>query len=87
MNKFLSLALALLVGFVSPAFAGNPRAPIQEARDALEHAHSLLTKKEEGGGGKKKVGIPAIMTALDNAETHLAEAKNNKGTHKTDVLK
>jgi hypothetical protein len=87
MKTYLSIALALLVCFVTPTHAGKARRPIEEAKDALDRAHSLVTKKEEGGGGKKKASIPNIINALDNAENHLNEAKNDKGTHTNDALK
>src|SRR4051812_30817402 len=58
-------------------------APIEEARAQLEKAHNLIVKKEEGasGKGKKKATIPNIVVALSSAETHLTEAKNNKGSN------
>jgi hypothetical protein len=88
MKSRLFIALALLASLVVPVHAKKPgpHSPIEEARNSLEHAHSLLTKKEEGAGGKK-ARIPNIINALDNAETRLAEAKNNKGTHTNDALK
>lgn len=73
--KIRSLAIAF-VGVLLAITSAKALVPIQEARQHLERAQSLITKKEAGGKAK----IPAIITALSAAETSLAEAKNNKGS-------
>src|SRR4051794_19722846 len=92
MNRRLFIVIAVLASFAGALCAKKPgpHSPIEEARDHLEHAHSMLTAKEEGAGGKKKrkkVSIPGIINVLSNAETSLAEAKNNKGTNTNVALK
>ena len=76
--KTRSLAIAFVCMILAATSATFAKAlpPIQEARQHLEHAQTLIAKKEAGG----KAGIPAIIAALAAAETSLGEAKKNKGT-------
>lgn len=89
MNSRSVVGFLLLLSLISSLSAKKPgrHSPIEEARDHLEKAHSLITMKEEGGGtGKKrgKANIPNIINVLTDAELRLSEAKNNKGSN-TDV--
>ena len=89
---FITLAVLSCFAVTLSAKKPGPHSPIEEAKDHLEHAHSLLTAKEEGAGGggkkkKRKASIPNIINALNNAEVSLTEAKNNKGTNTSVALK
>lgn len=72
------VSLMALFCFSAPLLADTA---VQEARNHLEHAISLLNKREEGAGKKRKTSIPNIISVLSNTEVRLNEVKKNKGTN------
>jgi hypothetical protein len=87
---FNSTVVVLLVAFFtcSAVAAHKKNDPIEQARHHLERAHDLINKKEGGAVAKKgKKDIPNIINVLGEAETSLAETKNNKGSNTSVSLK
>jgi len=74
MKSFLILTLTMLTG-ITVAFARSPR--YEDTRKSLEKAHSLV---EQRNAGMKGADVDAILKAVINAETHLNDAKNNRGS-------
>ncbi|MBL9134063.1 MAG: hypothetical protein JNG86_22815 [Verrucomicrobiaceae bacterium] len=86
MNTRLFITLTVLAGFAGGLFALTP---VQETKNHLEKALSLLTKKEEGTSGKKKSKklLPDLIVLLSKAEVSLNGVNSNKGTNTNMALK
>ena len=85
-RQHLLIALATVASFTTSFAAAQT--PIQEARQHLERAHTLLVKKEEGDVGKKAMPkYGNIVAALSAAEVSLNEVKKNKGSNTNVALK
>ena len=74
MKSFLILTLTMLA-CVTVSFARPPL--LHDTRKNLEKAHSLV---EQRNAGVKGANVDEILKAVINAETHLSDAKNNRGS-------
>jgi hypothetical protein len=74
MKLFSVITLALVI-CATAVFARSPR--YNDARKSLEKAHSLV---EQRNAGMKGANVEEILKAVINAETHLNDAKNNRGS-------